>query len=430
MENILGLNFEKTEKSWKIIVSIAFILAFILFLHGAVPFFADPTLGQAVWTTGFSRSFINESIFSIYAKNFGLPEPTAITFGLAGAYPASLLIAGGLHPADAYSAVVAMWLCLAFFGAWRIGLLFELKPSLAILGAVLWMSMPIIWAHAGYSMLSVGIGLLPFYFWAVLRLFFCRQECYLTASLFASIYVVACLIAVFMDGYSFMMFAVGSSLLGAYLFAAFSELRRHLMIFGFPVRLLSFSLAYIFYATYIGNPQFDPAPLNFFRGWGLDLTFLVIPTQGIHWLWDTLGLSVPRSGKELFGDASVWMTTFSLPIIVVGAVAWWTTRRQIKLVSGFLLVALFAFYMAMGPSLKVNSTKPKPMLPGMPAELAIAPTGNAWLSEKVPGFRNMRAAYRWSALGIFSSWVLFIVLLARTEKRGRIWRNAVGFGWF
>ena len=421
MEKMLEVNFEKNNNSWKTVFGIVFALAFVLFLHGAVPFFSVPTLGGAIWTTGFSQSFINESIYSIYAKNFGIPEPAAIAFGLAGAYPAGLLIAAGLHPADAYSAMAAMWLCLAFFGAWRIGHLFELRPLLVILGAVLWLSMPIIWAHAGYSMLSMGIGLLPFYFWAALGLFFTPQAWHRIANLSAGVYVVACLIAVFMDGYSFMMFAVGSSLLGVYLFVTFPERRRHLMVFGFPVHLLGFGLAYIVYSAYIVKPQFDPAPLDFFRGWGLDLTFLVIPTQGIHWLWDTLGWSVPRSDQEFFGDVSVWVTTFSLPIIIAGAVAWWATRRRLKLASGFLLIALFGFYMALGPSLKVNSTKPMSLPRLMPAELAIAPTGNAWLSENIPGFNNMRAAYRWSALGVFGSWVLFMVLLGRTDRHGRIW---------
>jgi len=81
--------------------------------------------------------------------------------------------------------------------------------------------------------------------------------------------------------------------------------------------------------------------------------------------------------------------------------------------------------MALGPSLKVDSTKPeslqiaKPyqMSALMPADLAIVPTGNAILSEYVPGLKNMRAAYRWSALGMFGFWALVLLLLAQKRSR-------------
>ncbi|SHJ01087.1 hypothetical protein [Desulfofundulus thermosubterraneus] len=416
---------KRTRTNWKAIAVFMLALAFVLFLHGAVPFVAVPTLGQAVAATGYSQSFVNESLFSIYAKNFGLPDPAPALCGLVVLYPAGFLIAAGLHPADAYAAMAALWLAVSFFGAWRIGLMFGLRAPLAAVGAVLWMSMPVVWAHACYSMLSLGIGLLSFYFWAALRIFTLLPTDRVDAICSAALYVAVCLIAIFMDGYSFMMFAVGSSLLAAYVFIRFAERRRHLLVFAFPLHVVGLGLAYALYAVYVGKPQFEPAPLDFFRGWGVDLTFLAIPTKGMHWLWDALGLSMPRSDREFFGDASVWMTTFSIPVILVGLVAWWCTRRKTKLAAGFLLVALFGFYMSLGPSLKVNSVKPHEMGPLMPAELAVAPTGSAWLSENLPGFKNMRAAYRWSALGVFGFWALIVLLIARMDRRAQVWGFAL-----
>lgn len=417
---------EKKKMRWQIWAGFMFALAVVLALHGAVPFFATPTLGQAVWSTGFSESFINTSLFSIYAENFGAPEPAAIAFGLAGAYPASLFIAAGLHAADAYSAMSALWLSVAFFGAWRIGMLLRLRPMLSILCAMLWMSMPIIWAHSGYSMLSLGIALLPFYFWTALLLFTHAPASLIRGALNGILFTLACVLAVFMDGYSFMMFAVGSSLLAFYLFVRCGDLRRHLVTFVLPFHVFGFALAYVLYAAYIGTSQYDPAPLDFFRGWGVDLSFLVIPTRGLHWFWDILGWSVLRSGREYFGDASVWTTTFCLPLIIAGLVGWWRTKAQNKLATGFLLLALIGFYMALGPSLKIDSTRPYELIeagrmhPLMSDDLAFGPTGSEWLSANLPGFKNMRAAYRWSALGMLGLWGLVAMMLSRVEGRGRL----------
>ena len=149
------------------LVFLIFSLAFILLIHGAIPFVSVPTLGQAILTTGFSQSLANQSIFDLYAINFGIPKPAAIAFGLAGVYPASLLIRVGIYPADAYTLMVAFWLSVAFFAAYQISRAFNLSSIISSLVSILWLSMPTIWNHAGYSMLSLGIGLLSFYFLAM-----------------------------------------------------------------------------------------------------------------------------------------------------------------------------------------------------------------------------------------------------------------------
>jgi len=387
-------------------------LGFVLFLHGAVPFFAMPTLGQAVWTTGFAQSFLNDSLFSIYASNIGAPQPAAISFGLAGAWSTALFMKLGLHPADAYSAMAALWLSVAFVAAYKISRLFQVTSSLAILGSVFWLSMPVTWAHAGYSMLSIGIGLLPFYFLSALNLFLLRIDHGPQRAKSSALYIFTCVLAVFMDGYTFMMFAVGASILAVWAFVVFPDQRRRLALHALPTHVLGFGLAYLLFALFIGKSQFEPSQLNHFRGWGVDLTFLAIPTQGMHWLPDLLGWSVPRSGKDFFGDSSVWTTTFSIPLILAACWACWKVNEARKLAVGFFLILLFGLYMSLGPSLKLESMKPpgEKVGPLMAAEYAIAPTGSALLSSNLPGFKNMRASYRWLALGVFGGWLLLVLV--------------------
>lgn len=397
-------------------------LVFVLFMHGAVPGLLLPTLGQAVWKTGFSQSFINESLFSIVAVNFGMPLPASIAFGLASAFPIGLLIVAGLHPADAYATMAAIWLTVAFLGAWRLSIWFRLRGLGALIAAVLWMSMPVTWGHAGFSSVSLGIALLPFYLWVALRVIAEKIAKWQDRLSRAAALIAICIIAVFMDGYSYVMFAVGACLLGVFCFFRFPEMRRNLLVFSLPVIICSFTLSFLLYTAYIGQSSFEGDSLDFFRGWGLDLVFAIIPTEGIHWFWDVTGLSVARSDRYFFGDLSVWTTTFSFPVIVAGLFFWWWTRKRVLLATGLLLVALFGLYMSLGPSLKVNSVRPEVMIetgdfsPLMPADLAVAPTGSAILSEHLPGFQSMRAAYRWLALAMVGFWGLFVVGLGAMES--------------
>lgn len=394
----------------------------VLVIQGAIPFVLAPTLGQAVWTTGFSHSFANDGWFRIYAHNIGAPEPAPIAFGLAGAWPAAILIRLGLHAADAYTAMAALWLTVTYVSAYAISRHFSVARYSAILAAFGWGTMPVIWAHAGYSMLSLGIGLLSFYFLVVIKAMYGLRATGVGTGWWLC-YPFACVISVFMDGYSFMMFAVGSSILIAILWVACGDkrLRIRWALTLFPLHVVSFALAYGLYAAYVGQSSFEAHSLSFFRGWGVDLAFLAIPTRGMHWLPDLLGWSVPRSEQMYWGDASVWITSFALPLILGTFWAFWALRRTGQdrawvWATGF--VALFGFYMALGPSLKINTIKP-PEAVGerlMEAKYAIAPTGSALLSEALPGFKVMRASYRWGALGVFGSWLLIVLALSKSKE--------------
>lgn len=405
---------------------------FVLVLHGAVPFLMMPTLGQAIWSMGFSQSFANGPWLSLYAHDFGAPAPAAIAFGLAGAWPASLFIRLGMHAGDAYSAMAALWLLIAFASCYGIGRQLGATRVHCLLGGVTWMTMPIIWAHSGYSMLSLGLALLPFYMLAALRLFVVGASGWPIAPK-AGLYLVVGVISVFMDGYSFMMFAVGASILLVYFVATQPEKRQLLLRVVLPVHVLCFGAAYLAYAIYIGKSIFQPYSMDFFRGWGLDLSYVVIPTREKHWIPDALGLSLRRTDYEHFGDGSVWDTTFFLPLLIAGILAWWRLRIH-KFATAVLVMGVLGFYMALGPSLKVNSTKPESLQIShprqqsalMPAELAIMPTGTAWISANFPGFNVMRASYRWVALCIFSLWLLLIVKLSRSSRsQAKPWAAAL-----
>ncbi|MEA2120099.1 hypothetical protein [Halovibrio sp. HP20-50] len=396
------------------------LLLGLLTLHGALPGISVPTLGQANWILGFAESMAQNGVWSVYATHFGGPAPAPIAFGLAGAWPTAVFLRLGIAPEDAFSLMYAAWLTAAFFGAYWVARHYRVSPSLALLAASVWLSLPMVWWHSQYSTLALGIALLPAYHGVVLAVINAHGQSVASRCWVYALYLATALVAVFMDGYTFMMFACGSSfLLLSHLWYARADWRSQAKCL-LPLHAVAFALAYLLFIRYIGQSHFSGASLEFFRGWGMDLTYLLQPSAGIHWLWDALNLSQVRKPEQHFGDASVWNTTFLLPLLIVAAFGAYAARRIQSQWLGWCAIALFGFYMALGPSLKVNDTRPVD-LPGqsssMAAEYATAPTGSALLSEYLPGFNNMRAAYRWAALGALGAWALMLPLLAAAQTR-------------
>ncbi|MCL7929593.1 hypothetical protein [Halomonas llamarensis] len=392
----------------------------LLVVHGALPGISVPTLGQANWMLGFAESMAQNGLFSVYATHFGGPEPAPIAFGLAGAWPTALGLRLGLAPENAFTAMYVAWLGVAFYGAYRVARHYRVRPGLALLAASAWLTLPMVWWHSQYSTLALGIALLPAYHGVLLAVINARGQGSAARWGRYVLYLAMAIIAVFMDGYTFMMAACGTSLL---LLSHLWYSRAHWWAEAtrlLPLHGIAFALAYLLFSRYIGQSHFDGASLAFFRGWGMDLTYLLRPSAGISWLWDTLHLSQVRDIKHHFGDNSVWNTTFLLPLLIVAALGVYAARQLRIQWFGWLAIALFGFYMALGPSLKVNDTRPADM-PGQPshmaAEHATLPTGSAFVSGHLPGFNNMRAAYRWAALGALGAWALLLPLLAYHQTR-------------
>jgi hypothetical protein len=401
-------------------------LIFVLLLNGAVPFLQLPTTGQDAWTLGFAQSIANQDMATLYADNFGLPRPAPMAFGLAGGWVAGAFLYFGVPPEAAYTMMVALYLGLAYVGCYALARALGTNRVVAFLAAVAWTTHPIVREHANYSMLSLGIALMPLYLFQALALFDALDDAddiksRTSLAARSALYLLVAVLAVFMDGYTFVMFFVVASLAGA-----FQILSRRLAIwrgvFRFGLHGLAFLIAYLLYALYIGDRSFSPSSLEHFRGWGADISFFFIPTQDLLLLPSLMGWGEARSGIQYFGDASTWRTTFALPVVLGGIAGFFLSRRS-GMRAAFAAAALLGLYLSLGPSIKFYSIKPDGWEggPGMPAEFANWPTGSAWLSETLPGFSSMRASYRWGALGLLGGWAL--IILSAAKPRG------AQFGW-
>ncbi len=401
------------------ILAFAAALACACVFCGAVPWLTVPTLGQSLWASGFAQSYANADHLSVYARDIGFPHPAPIAFGLPATFLQGLFIRWlGIAAIDAYTLTIVCWLALALWGAMALARSLGAPPVLAIAAGLLWLSLPMIWQHVAYSMLSLGFALLPLYLHAARKLFEARSRIEWAATALA--FWMACVVSLFMDGYTFMMFAVACAVFWLGSAVAADIPRRRLLAFVAPAMAAGFALAYGLYMAYIGGEDYATAPLDFFRGWGVDVVMLLQPTRGKHALWDWLGLSTARSPAMYWGDGSVWMTTFMAPLLVAGLAGWLFARQR---TDAWILLALaiVGTYLSLGPSLKVNVTKEAFGVPEtvqtMPAQYALGPTGSAALSMHVPGFSQMRASYRWIALGEAGLWGLAVLWLVRLRTR-------------
>jgi hypothetical protein len=398
------------------------VFIIIVLVYGAIPFYSIPTLGQLVWASGFAQSFVNAGWPSIKAINFGLPIQAPVVEGFAGVFLQSTFIKiFGMHAADAYALGVNVWLALALWGSIKLSRLLGAGSVQSAFLPLIYLTLPIVWWHANFVMLSFGFAFLPLYLYSGFMVVY--SSSYLSNNphrwiLTAAYFIGVSLLAVFMDGYTFVMLFSACGVLWVTAFIRKDITRKYLLIQALPTMLLSALIAYFTYTRYVGTVEFSPSSMDFFRGWGVDLVMLFAPSRGVSWLWDLLGLSVLRNDQMFFGDASVWITTFAMPLLVVGGAGYWLSRKQ-RFALPLLLVTLLGLFLSLGPSLKVNSVRPADtngeyLVQGreMPAAMAVMPTGSAFIFSHIPGFINMRATYRWSGLmftGLFGLTVLFFL---------------------
>jgi hypothetical protein len=413
----------------KVVFCYLFAMVVVVIVYGAIPFLATPTLEQNLWMSGFAQSFLNAGWPSVKAINFGIPGAMPIPFGLAGAFlQSSLMFLFRLHPGDAYSVGAVLWLGLALAGCSGFVRMLGASAAQAPLFSLIFLTLPVVWWHATYSMLSFGFALLPLYLLTAYKLIYLFEQPDRLGKRFlisGGCFVLVSLLAIFMDGYTCVMFFTASSIiyLAALIRKDLPRIRQIVVIA--PVLALAAITAGFVYTHYIGKPSFRHMPMDFFRGWGVDIVMMLIPSREVSWLMDLLHLSVPRSEEKFFGDGSVWMTTFCAPLLIVGLISLIYVRRN-RYALSLVLIALFGFYFSLGPSLKINSLRPpKYPITGqeralMPEHLAIGATGNGFLYEHLPGMKSMRSTYRWSGLlflGLFGLTVLWLKQLEAEKRR-------------
>jgi hypothetical protein len=397
--------------------------AWVVCINTVVPFLVVPTLAHVVWATSFAQSIANQGLLSFVSSNAGLPNGAPIAFGLPAVYPMAALIRIGIAAYDAYTLVFLAWFAGAYVGARMLANRLGASPGHAVLLAVLWLTTPMVWAHGQYSMLSLGFALLPTYLLATWTLL--HRDVYLAHAL--AWQVAAAVVAIFMDGYSFVMYAVAAGVVYAWHLIAMPPGTRRAPLASCAGLALAFCTAFILYRAFVGTSSFWVPPLELFRNFSVDVSFWLVPTRHVSWLADSLDLSVVRDMRDWYGDASVWETTFILPILLLAAAAAAIARKHPRAIQwACLSIICLGLYLALGPSLRAWSPRPsRDASFNLTEALARGSTGSAWFNQNMPALNNMRATYRWTVFAAFGAWLLVAVIAGgSTDPRRRRWLAA------
>lgn len=389
--------------------------AFGLFLQGNIPGFSLATLGQTLVVAGYPISFIDSG--TLYATHMGHPTPSPMSSLLA---PSILMVFSnliGFDPINSYILSFIIFYSIGFYGAYQLAKVLKIDTISSSLLVLLWMSFPIVWNSSGYSHLHFAFVIYPFLMYvAINSILYTTSKHKIPLKNKALLFLMPTLI-IFTDGYAFMFYALSSSMVIVYRIfdrkGGVSGWNDPLQIIA--IHFCSLLLAYLLYSQYVGITTYKASPIDFHRGWGVDLLYLILPTYGVHFFWDVFGLAQVRNPALHFGDASVWISSFMLPLIVATLIFFRKINTNLKWIALFIFI--ISIYMALGPSLKINAIRTVGESQMMSASQGLLATGNSFIYENVPGFKSMRATFRWVLVSFFALWLLLLTYIATNRSR-------------
>jgi hypothetical protein len=381
------------------------VLALVLLAHGAVPGQIGAT-DDAFLTQGAILCEHQLGMDALTSSCHAFGEPLGYPLLTNGPTIAIGTIAMRLGASlnGAYLIASAVIDIVALAGGYALGRRLGVRRPVALWAAALYLLAPTTLGLIGFPGTGAGFDLLPCYALAdliVLERLERRRSRVLVAVVAA--YVAVRVLALFMDGYSFVASIVVSLSLWLFYRRDLKSKRRWLEL---AVILAANGIAVLLYKLYQGG-SYPLSPLPVFRTMGLDIHTLVAPTQ-VQWIPAALGWT--SDPTRLWGDGS--NSAYNYVSIACVALAIYGVRSRFG--PALLCAGVIALVVALGPALKVDDVRPAGSMVAnsayaMPARAATfeLPWGN--LFTKIPGLNETRAPYRW--FGVTRLMVLMLAAL-------------------
>lgn len=408
-------------------------------LYGVFPGLR-PSAGMRQFFLGLAACYAEHLPTGIRCDAIAQPAGYTTMFGLPVVLVVALLYKFGVALDLAGLIVEAAFIALAAWGAHRLFVALGMRAWLSWIMVFLFISSPIVFAQDGYGPLRLGFALVPLYGW--LDFHFARRIRTGDGSTTLRTMLVGLVVlslsrsfGLYTDGYSFMMgLMLSASLLGSqWLLAAWQ--RRWIAVAVLPALFVVPTLvAYVGYRAYVGETvESAVMPIDFFRGQGVDLFALAVPSA-MQWFASALGWAHQLDGWKSFSDGPnvllVYLGLFLvLPALVFAAMVFLGRGLRRLRVEAVLvtMMTIAALILSLGPSLKIADFRDQPP-PGrsivfndylMPESAASLSLGTDWIYLDVPGVQNMRAVYRWMLLVKLGLLILAGMLLETLLTRDR-----------
>src|SRR5690606_20139727 len=81
-----------------------------------------------------------------------------------------------LHPSDAYAFGMMCWMALALWGCIRLGQRLGARFQESCFLSLVYLTLPFVWWHAHYGLLSIGFALLPLYLYSGIKVIYDDAE--------------------------------------------------------------------------------------------------------------------------------------------------------------------------------------------------------------------------------------------------------------
>lgn len=424
-------HFLRSDRPYFVLACAACFCA-LLVMYGLSPGLTPPTAASLA-DIGFAEC-LNNSAKAFSCLNSGYPYGNPSTFGL----PVHLLIAAvarlpGVTTVEALRLAYSTLLGIGFLGC--LGFLQSLFSSkwIAFFGTVLFLASPIVAMEGGYGPLRIGFALLPAYVYInflAIKAFSHPHTNGITTAFWWAAAVTANGFAMFCDGYSFIMELILCGLLWAVWLIRVLRSRYLLRAaIGAVAALLSVAIPVLLYKLYIPSAQYDPMPLDFFRGQGIDLFMFLAPSAS-NWAANTTGLHHHITGQQVYSDGpSSSLVYLGYSFLACGVIAAWLLAKR-KIANRSIIVAIFAagliaLLLSLGPALKWHDFRPASGASVsfdsylMPAGNGALELGTGWVYEHLPGVKVMRALYRWQLLVRLALVVAAMAVLQKLLLDGR-----------
>jgi hypothetical protein len=349
---------------------------------------------------------------------------------------APIYIAGGivkllLHiPAEwALFVTACVVMFFALYGAYKLIAHFKVDRAIALgLGFVYLSSLTVLNMHQ-FGGTYWGTLVLPAALYVVLRLLENKNRSKIGQKvLIVFVWTALATTQLFLDGYTFFMTAVASSLL---LIAWTWRSKKNIkgVVFVWLTFVFAYLAAYGMYKSVVGfDGLLASSPINFFRAFGTDVATLFLPS---HTVWWANVFDIGFVPSEYWGDGSNSVANYiGYVLLACALVAIYKlfAKRGWKSALGpttlaFVLISAVSFIFALGPSVKINDRVSEypdvRKTTSMPADAATITLPTEFVYQHLPGFSSMRAPYRWNILLHVGLVVLAGIGIQNTKKLQR-----------